>query len=113
MAAGCIPSCSAANQLQKMGNTHSIEVFQEGELVGRQHGLQIGKVFGESMFSMVSDVELHCTHYYVLPNDALIDCQRGRILYARCTHNKPIGIPKIIDELTCQPMKVELVDIYS
>ena len=106
------------NQLQKMGNAHSIEVFQEGELVGGLYGLQIGKVFfGESMFSMVSNSSKLALYALCrsLPNDALIDCQQ------RTDHLLSLGARtisrseflKIIGKLTCQPMKVELVDIYS
>ena len=106
------------NQLQKMGNAHSIEVFQEGELVGGLYGLQIGKVFfGESMFSKVSNSSKLALYALCqsLPNDALIDCQQ------RTDHLLSLGARtisrseflKIIGKLTCQPMKVELVDIYS
>ncbi len=42
--------------LHDMGIAHSIESYQNGELVGGLYGLVIGKVFcGESMFSNVSD----------------------------------------------------------
>lgn len=105
-------------QLQKMGKAHSIEVFQEGELVGGLYGLQIGKIFfGESMFSKVSNSSKLALYALCqsLPNDALIDCQQ------RTDHLLSLGAHtisrseflKIIGKLTCQPMKVELVDIYS
>jgi leucyl/phenylalanyl-tRNA--protein transferase len=44
------------NALHRMGNAHSIEVRQEGELVGGLYGIRLGAAFfGESMFSRVSD----------------------------------------------------------
>jgi len=39
-----------------MGYAHSIEAWQDGELVGGLYGVMIGKMFfGESMFAKVSD----------------------------------------------------------
>ena len=44
------------NALHRMGHAHSIEVRQEGELVGGLYGVTTGGVFfGESMFSRVRD----------------------------------------------------------
>jgi len=43
-------------QLHNEGFAHSVEVYQEGRLVGGLYGLALGKAFfGESMFSLVSD----------------------------------------------------------
>lgn len=43
-------------RLHKLGFAHSIEVFEEGVLVGGLYGLAIGRAFfGESMCSMVPD----------------------------------------------------------
>lgn len=43
-------------QLHKLGWAHSIEVWQNDNLVGGLYGIAIGKVFcGESMFSLVSN----------------------------------------------------------
>ena len=43
-------------QLHQLGFAHSVEVWQEGELVGGLYGLAIGKCFfGESMFATVSN----------------------------------------------------------
>ena len=42
--------------LHRMGAAHSIEVWQDGALVGGLYGVRIGgAVFGESMFSRVTD----------------------------------------------------------
>ncbi len=41
--------------LHQLGVAHSVEAWQEGELVGGLYGIALGKVyFGESMFSLVS-----------------------------------------------------------
>jgi leucyl/phenylalanyl-tRNA--protein transferase len=46
----------AYNQLHQKGFAHSVEVWQNGNLVGGLYGVLIGKVFcGESMFSKVSN----------------------------------------------------------
>ncbi|MRJ03136.1 MAG: leucyl/phenylalanyl-tRNA--protein transferase [Epsilonproteobacteria bacterium] len=43
-------------ELHRRGFAHSIEVWQEGRLVGGLYGLSLGAAFfGESMFSLVSD----------------------------------------------------------
>jgi leucyl/phenylalanyl-tRNA--protein transferase len=43
-------------QLHRMGHAHSVEVWQEGELVGGLYGLRLGGAFfGESMFSRMRD----------------------------------------------------------
>ena len=42
--------------LHHMGNAHSVEVWQNSELVGGLYGVSLGKAFfGESMFSRISD----------------------------------------------------------
>ena len=46
----------AYKELYDMGIAHSIESYQDGELVGGLYGIVIGKVFcGESMFAHTSD----------------------------------------------------------
>ena len=43
-------------ELHKSGCAHSLEVWQEGHLVGGLYGVVVGSVFcGESMFSRVSN----------------------------------------------------------
>ncbi len=47
---------AAYTELFKLGHAHSVEVWQDGELVGGMYGVLVGKVFsGESMFSKVSN----------------------------------------------------------
>jgi len=46
----------AYTKLNKLGIAHSIEAYQDNELVGGLYGLAIGKVFcGESMFAHTND----------------------------------------------------------
>jgi leucyl/phenylalanyl-tRNA--protein transferase len=46
----------AYSQLHSMGCAHSLEVWQNNELVGGLYGVALGRIFyGESMFSRVSD----------------------------------------------------------
>ena len=47
---------TAYGQLHKNGHAHSVEVWENGELVGGFYGVQVGSVFcGESMFSKASN----------------------------------------------------------
>lgn len=52
--------------LYRRGNAHSVEVFQNGELVGGLYGVHIGAVFmGESMFHRVSNASKVAFHYLI------------------------------------------------
>ncbi len=67
-------------RLNQEGYAHSVEVWQDNELVGGLYGVQIGKMFfGESMFSLVRDSSKCALHYlqaYCLESEInLIDCQ--------------------------------------
>ncbi len=66
--------------LFKLGHAHSIEVWQNDELVGGLYGIAMGRVFfGESMFSRVTDASkiafVHLAKILQEWNYALIDCQ--------------------------------------
>ena len=64
-------------ELHRLGHAHSIEVWQNDELVGGLYGVATGRVFcGESMFSRVSDASK--TALITLCRQTsyrLIDCQ--------------------------------------
>lgn len=66
-------------KLHEYGLAKSIEVWQNGELVGGFYGLQIGNVFcGESMFAKVSNASKAGFIHFVETNKnnlELIDCQ--------------------------------------
>lgn len=66
-------------KLHEYGLAKSIEVWQDGELVGGFYGLQIGNVFcGESMFAKVSNASKAGFIHFVESNKdqiELIDCQ--------------------------------------
>ncbi len=70
----------AYKTLHLLGYAHSVEIFQDGKLVGGLYGLALGEVFfGESMFSLCADAskvalyllcrELQARGFY------MIDCQ--------------------------------------
>ncbi|PAU87184.1 leucyl/phenylalanyl-tRNA--protein transferase [Pseudomonas sp. WN033] len=70
----------AYRQLHRMGIAHSVEVWDQGELVGGLYGLALGQVFfGESMFSLRSNASktgfIHLTNELQRAGFALIDCQ--------------------------------------
>jgi len=71
----------AYTQLHHMGVAHSVEVWQEGELVGGLYGIALGNVFyGESMFARVSNASKagFITMVQALEKQGyqLIDCQQ-------------------------------------
>jgi leucyl/phenylalanyl-tRNA--protein transferase len=70
----------AYQQLHQQGYAHSVECWQDAELVGGLYGVAIGKIFfGESMFSRVTDASKIAFVYLVKHLQAkgfsLIDCQ--------------------------------------
>jgi len=67
--------------LHKEGIAHSVEVWEEGELVGGLYGIAMGKVFfGESMFTTVSNASkfgfIHLVNHLIPQGFELIDCQQ-------------------------------------
>lgn len=49
------------SQLHEMGHAHSVEAWQDNELVGGLYGVSVGKAFfGESMFSRRTDASKTC-----------------------------------------------------
>lgn len=70
----------AYTRLHQLGIAHSVEVWQDEELVGGLYGLSLGRVFfGESMFSRVTDASkvalVKFTEQLQAWGYALIDCQ--------------------------------------
>jgi leucyl/phenylalanyl-tRNA--protein transferase len=66
--------------LHKQGIAHSVEIWQEGRLVGGLYGLSIGKVFcGESMFSTIPNASkialVHLARRLAERQYHFIDCQ--------------------------------------
>jgi leucyl/phenylalanyl-tRNA--protein transferase len=68
---------AAYNQLHAEGYAHSVEVWQNEELVGGIYGVQVGDVFcGESMFSKVSNAsKTALIHVCQSGLYKLVDCQ--------------------------------------
>ncbi len=67
-------------QLHQLGHAHSIELWQDSQLVGGLYGIGLDRVFcGESMFSRISNASktlLSCLIGYLKAfNFELIDCQ--------------------------------------
>jgi leucyl/phenylalanyl-tRNA--protein transferase len=64
-------------RLNKMGVAHSVEIWQNEELVGGLYGIGIGGVFiGESMFSSARDAsKVALVHLAKCEKYQLIDCQ--------------------------------------
>lgn len=68
-------------RLFEMGVAHSVEVWEQGKLVGGLYGLKIGKVFfGESMFHLKSNASKvalwHCVDWLLEEGVELIDAQQ-------------------------------------
>ena len=71
---------NAYSTLHSLGGAHSVEVWQDEQLVGGVYGLAIGKLFfGESMFSLATDASkialLHLSKALAALDFYLIDCQ--------------------------------------
>lgn len=71
---------AAYNRLHQMGHAHSVECWQEGDLVGGLYGIALGRVFyGESMFARRSDASklafLHLVRQLQQWQFPIIDCQ--------------------------------------
>jgi leucyl/phenylalanyl-tRNA--protein transferase len=67
-------------ECHERGVAHSVEVWQNGNLVGGLYGLSIGKMyFGESMFSRVSNASkagfVHLVRHMAARGIEMIDCQ--------------------------------------
>ena len=66
----------AYGELYELGFAHSVEVWQDKELVGGLYGTSLGKMFsGESMFSKVSNASkfaLACLIHHLKKNDFLL-----------------------------------------
>lgn len=68
-------------RLHQLGFAHSVECWQQGELVGGIYGVTIGKAFfGESMFHVVSDASkvalMHLVGQLQKHDFTLFDCQQ-------------------------------------
>jgi len=68
---------AAYNDLHKKGFAHSVEVWEDGELVGGSYGVVVNSVFcGESMFSLVSNASKTALIWLCQAGAyKLIDCQ--------------------------------------
>lgn len=64
-------------ELHRRGYAHSVEVWQDGLLVGGLYGVQVNHVFcGESMFSKVSNASKYALIWLCrAPGFNMIDCQ--------------------------------------
>ena len=67
----------AYTRLHESGYAHSVEVWQEGHLVGGLYGVKVNTVFcGESMFSSVSNASKAALIWLSQnPSISMIDCQ--------------------------------------
>ncbi|MDT8363672.1 MAG: leucyl/phenylalanyl-tRNA--protein transferase [Nitrosomonas sp.] len=71
---------TAYENLHQQGLCHSVEIWQDNELVGGLYGVALGRIFfGESMFSRVSDASKIALVYLARQLEkwdfGLIDCQ--------------------------------------
>ncbi len=71
----------AYSTLHKMGYAHSVEVWEDGNLVGGLYGIALGKLFfGESMFAEKPNASkvgfVHLAQYLTSHSFQWIDCQQ-------------------------------------
>jgi len=72
---------AAYSQLHREGFAHSVEVWDNGELIGGLYGISLGKIFfGESMFTLVPNASkyalIHLAHALQRLDFDVIDCQQ-------------------------------------
>lgn len=94
---------NAYRQQYQLGLAHSVEVWQDGALVGGLYGMALGGVFfGESMFSRVSDSSkialVHLSHCLDAWGYKMIDCQ----VYT--THIASLGAQEIPRKIFCREL---------
>jgi len=76
-----VPEMIAAyTQLHRLGQAHSVEVWQDGALVGGLYGVALGRIFfGESMFSRTDNASkvalVHLSQRLAAWGFVAIDCQ--------------------------------------
>lgn len=93
-------------QLRQKGYAHSVEVWQQDNLVGGLYGVPVGKVFcGESMFSKVSNAsKIALIHLCNSGLYRLIDCQ------VHTDHLESMGARLISREEYLAALRVEIGD---
>lgn len=94
----------AYTELHRMGKAQSVEVWQNGALVGGLYGTDLGHVFcGESMFSKVPNASkvafVKLIEYLKLNNYKLLDCQ------VHNDHLEKLGAFEISRDLFMQILK--------
>ena len=95
---------NAYSVMHELGHAHSVECWQDNELVGGLYGIAIGQVFfGESMFSIVNDASkvafVHLTGKLQQWGYQLIDCQ------VQSAHLDSLGAENIPREQFCTMLK--------
>lgn len=100
--------------LHKLGNAHSVECWQDGELVGGLYGVKVGAAFfGESMFSRKTNASkialTHLVHRMRLGGFTLLDTQ------FTTPHLEKFGvieIPKEDYELLLEPAVSQFANFF-
>jgi leucyl/phenylalanyl-tRNA--protein transferase len=95
----------AYETLHALGHAHSVEVYQNGILVGGLYGVGVGKVFcGESMFAKVSDASKAALAVWVEQlrewGYDFIDCQVPTV------HLKSLGAKEISRETFLERLRL-------
>ena len=96
--------------LHQMGYAHSVEVWEEGELVGGLYGLALGKIFfGDSMFAKKSNASkfglISLCQLLISKGFAMIDCQQ------ETDHIMSMGAEIISKELFYDHIRSNLLEI--
>jgi len=94
----------AYTRLHKLGYAHSVETWQEGELVGGLYGVALGGAFfAESMFTRTSDASkvalVSLVHQLQTWGFRLMDCQQSSP-HVTALGAEAIPRPDFLDYLT-------------
>jgi leucyl/phenylalanyl-tRNA--protein transferase len=103
---------AAYTRLHALGLAHSVESWQDGELVGGLYGVRLGRVFfGESMFSLERDASKAALASLVSAslarNDRLIDCQ------VASRHLETLGARSVPRAQFVAELDAAIVDVHA
>ncbi len=104
-------------RLHRLGDAHSVECWQDGNLVGGLYGVAIGRVFfGESMFSRISQASKLALVELVaglrLWGFPLVDCQQDTE-HLRSLGARTIARAEFLDIVTVETRKPGIVGSWS
>lgn len=103
-------------RLHQLGAAHSIEVWQDGALIGGLYGVSVGSLFcGESMFSLKANASKtalwYFCHHFARHGGKLIDCQM-MTEHLASLGAAPLAREAFIERLTLHKQQITSPSLY-